>query len=279
MRTTYFQRSILVTPGTKTELFIKNLTSNADINLLDLEDGVSSEMKDFAREKVTSLDIQKFQNKKNIAIRINSPKTLVGMNDIQAIIKGKFHPNIIVLPKIENAADVQYVDMLLTSQKIDCSLWAIIETPLGVHNAVSIAHSSSRLTALSFGAADFSAELCIKNEWDLLLFARSAVVMAAHSASLDISDAPTFDMSDLMILKKDSEKAKSMGFTGKTAIHPSQVDIINEAFAFDSKIIEWARNILALYDGKNNDIQVMDGVMVGPPFIRKAKKILASIGE
>ena len=270
-------RSLLVSSGLNVDKFKKSLLTEADINLMDLEDAVAPALKAEARSNVFNLDLKAELQGKTTGVRINSVTSIDGLKDIDALCQGTFCPDIIVLPKVEAAWMVSLVDSWLTEKNLPCHLWAIIETPVGVANALEIALSSDRLSALSFGAADYSMELNISLDWDALLSVRSLIVMAGHAAGLDILDSPTFNLEDHSVTQREATLANNMGFTGKICIHPDQLHIINKTFSAEDESVIWAKKVQQAVKDKEGNIKVIDGQMIGPPFVKKSEKILAKV--
>ncbi|HEX8472965.1 MAG TPA: CoA ester lyase [Pyrinomonadaceae bacterium] len=265
-------RSLTVTPGPNLERFYKAQTSAADIVLYDLEDGVHTTLKDEARQGLQTLSSERL--KRPLGLRINSPRTDEGRRDLKMLEFMPVEPLVIVLPKVESAHDVQLADELLTQAGSQACLWAIVESGVGIINAYEIAQSSARLAALSFGAADFCAELGIAMKWQPLLYARSQVVLAARTAGIGVVDSPTFRLDDPEVLAYEAAAAAELGFTGKIAIALRQVEVINSAFTPSCEQVEWATSVVQTLEDHDSSIAVVGGQMVGPPFLRSAQRIL-----
>ncbi len=265
-------RSLAVTPGPDLERLYKAQASSADIVLYDLEDGVCPTLKDEARQAFQR--VFRKQLRRPLGLRINSPHTDDGLRDIEMLESAPTQPLVIVLPKVESAFDVKVVDHLLTRAGSQAWLWAILESGVGIVKAHEIAQSSERLAALSFGSADFCAELGIAMKWEPLLHARSQVVLAARTVGLGVLDSPTFTLDDPGVLAFEAAAAADLGFTGKIAIHPSQVEVINRAFTPSPEQVEWATSVVQALEDRQGSIATVRGQMVGPPFLRAAQRIL-----
>ena len=261
-----------MTPGPDLERLYKVQASGADIVLYDLEDGVHPTLKGEARQAFQTL--RREQLRRSLGLRINCPRTDDGLRDLKMLESAPTQPLVIVLPKVESARDVQVADDLLTQAGSQAWLWAILESGVGIIKAHDIAQASARLAALSFGSADFCAELGIAMKWDPLLHARSQVVLAARMAGLGVIDSPTFRLDDPALLAFEAAAAADLGFTGKVAIHPSQVQVINAAFTPSPEQIEWATSVVQALDSRPGSIATVRGQMVGPPFLRAAQRIL-----
>lgn len=265
-------RSLTVSPGPNVERLYKAQASGADIVLYDLEDGVHTTLKDEARQAFLTLSSERLKHP--LGLRINSPRTDAGRHDLKMLESAPMQPLVIVLPKVESARDVQLADELLTQAGSQTWLWAIVESGVGIINAYEIAQSSARLAALSFGAADFCAELGIAMKWQPLLHVRSQVVLAARTAGIGVVDSPTFTLDDPEVLAFEAAAAAELGFTGKIAISLKQVEAINSAFTPSPEQVEWATSVVRTFEDCEGSIAVVRGQMVGPPFLRSAQRIL-----
>lgn len=263
-----------MTPAIETGRFLKAQGSGADISLIDLEDSVPAELKDQARMCFRRLRREQISGA--FGLRINSTRTETGLRDLLAVLDADVEPDVIVLPKVECGQEVEIVDGVLTTAGSSARLWAIVESGAGVLNADSIAAASGdRLIALSFGAADLCAEIGAALKWDSLVYARSQVVLAARRRGLEAVDAPTFDLDHPDVLAEDAQRSAALGFTGKVAIHPKQIPVINAAYSPTSGEVEWASRVEAGYRDHGVGIFTVDGEMIGPPFLKKASSILA----
>ena len=115
-------------------------------------------------------------------------------------------------------------------------------------------------------------------DWDALSYARSRVVHAAATAELDVLDVPFLDLSDLKGLEQEALKAKTLGFTGKGAIHPSQIDIINRVFMPSEEELNYAKKIIEEFESASTGLIVIDGKLIEKPVLRRMYRILAAAG-
>jgi (S)-citramalyl-CoA lyase len=266
-------RSMLVTSALSVERFFKDQFVGADINLIDLEDAVPADLKRHARARF--LRLRPSQVSGRLGLRINSVRTHSGIRDLQAVLDAEVEPDVIVLPKVESPHEVGLADDVLTSAGRSSRLWALVESGAGVMNAPEIAAATGRLVALTFGAADFCAEIGVAMDSDLLVHARSQVVLAARTLGIEAVDSPTFELDRLNVLAEEVRKSVALGFTGKVAIHPKQVPVINDIFSPTPSDIDWATRVVAEFSNRGSCIFRIDGQMVGPPFLKKARDILA----
>ena len=151
-----------------------------------------------------------------------------------------------------------------------------IETARGLAAVDGIAVASPNIAVLFFGAVDLSAELGCSIEWDALLYARSKVVAAAALVGMDVMDTPFMDVSASSQLADASRAVPRLGFTGKAAIHPSQVPIIQGAFSPAAEAVEWARRIIAAYEANDGGVLLVDGKLVERPVVASAERIIAA---
>lgn len=265
-------RSILVTPAHRVDWYLRAQNSDADAIQLDLEDGVAACRKSEARNNWFNL--LPAQVTKSMSLRTNPFDTCDGLMDFCTLLQASVIPDVIFLPKIEEAATVELVSRVLSDANISSRLCAILETPTGIGNAMAISKSAPRLAGLCFGMADYAAHLDVSMDWEQMMPARSILIMAAKAAGVVAIDSPTFEFSDLEQLKSDCARSRAMGFSGKIAIHPAQVPVINEYFKPDETAVLWARKVVAAAEAKRENILSMDGVMMGPPFVKRARSIL-----
>ena len=157
-------------------------------------------------------------------------------------------------------------------------LHIIIETNAGLEAAHDIARASPRIDAVFFGGIDMAAELRCKNTWESLLYARSRVVHAAASAGIDAIDVPYLNLEDPDGMEREACRARDLGFSGKGAIHPKQIPILNGVFTPDDDAISHAKRILQAFAEADTGLVVVDGKLIEQPVLRDRRRIL-SIAE
>jgi citrate lyase beta subunit len=256
----------------------------ADSVILDLEDAVAFSEKEGARSKVVAalagLDFGRTER----LVRINALDTEMFAADLAAIAKAK--PDGIVIPKVETALQVQQIDDFLVARESPgerparaTGLLVLIETALGVLNVKEIAQSCSRLDGLMFGAEDLAADVgATRTEagWEVF-YARSAVVTAAAAYGLDSIDGVFLDLHDLDGLEKDAGFSQRMGYTGKMAIHPRQIEVLNRVFSPSPAEIAKAQRLLEAFESHvaaGSGVFTLDGRMVDMPLVRSAERLL-----
>ena len=152
-----------------------------------------------------------------------------------------------------------------------------IETAAGLLAAAEIAAASPHVSAVFFGAIDLSADLGCAVEWEALLYARSRVVLAAGAAGVAALDSPFMDVPALDALAEETSRVRRLGFTGKAAIHPTQVPLIQKAFAPSAAETAWARKIVAAYERQQGGVLLVEGQLIELPVVRSARRTLRSL--
>ncbi len=277
-------RALLFTPGNRPERFAKAAATRADGLIIDLEDAVGPADKAGARLGVIEwLRTHKGFERPGflVCVRMNSVYTSAGLADLLALAdlaRAGFVPDALLVPKVESAVEIELVARHLRAageKGAAIALAALIESALGLEHASAIARATPMLRTLGFGGADLAADLNCGFAWEPLLGPRSRVVQAAAGAGLAVLDVPYLDISDDAGLAAESVRVKSLGFTGKLAIHPRQVDPIIEAFTPTSAEIENAQGVMAAYTAAAGGVCVYRGKMVDEPVMRAARRALA----
>jgi citrate lyase subunit beta/citryl-CoA lyase len=251
---------------------------------LDLEDAVSPDEKDSARLLVRCAIERMGFDGVEITVRINSIDTDYWKDDLEAIVP--LSPDLIMPPKASCAEDILKVDAYISEreerrgmEKGKVRLIPLIETALGVENAYAIASACPRVAAIFLGGEDLTADLRCKrtkagNEID---YARKRLVVAARAAGVDVYDTPFTDVNDDEGIVTDAEYAKSLGFTGKSAIAPRHVKVINEVFSPTLKDIQYAKMVFeAIRIGKEQGKGAVSllGKMIDKPIVERARQTL-----
>lgn len=278
------RRSMLFLPGNNPNMMINGADLGADSIILDLEDAVSPDEKDTARFLVRSAIADMGFAGVEITVRINSIDTAYWKQDLEAIVP--LHPDLIMIPKSGTANDILTVDEYIAGIEERCGmergavrLIPLIETALGVENAYAIASACPRVAAIFLGGEDLTADLRCKrtkagNEID---YARKRLVVAARAAGVDVYDTPFTDVNDDEGIIVDAEYAKSLGFTGKSAIAPRHVKAINAVFSPTVKDIEYAKMVFeAIRRGKEQGKGAVSllGKMIDKPIVERARQTL-----
>ena len=268
------RRSVLFVPAVRPDRFAKAVATGADAVCLDLEDGVSFAQKDEARDKGLALLADRPPVRAEVVLRINEPESDLGERDIAALLASGVRPDALMVPKVGGPDTLQALERRLAPALPDLPLIVQIETARGLAAVDAIAVASPRIAVLFFGAVDLSAELGCVIEWEPLLYARSRVVAAAAAAEVDAMDTPFMDVGAPSQLDEEARATRRLGFTGKAAIHPTQVPIIQAAFSPPPDAVAWARRIVAAYEANEGGVLLVDGKLIERPVIAAAHRIL-----
>jgi citrate lyase beta subunit len=269
------RRSLLFVPGLRPDRFPKALDSGADMVCVDLEDAVALDRKAEARALTLPLFRNPTHSHVEQLVRINSLSTINGLKDIQAIMESDTPPPALMIPKVKSAEEIQLLEELLSGPCKHIRFHVIIETNQGLKRVHEIAQASPRVDSLILGAVDMSADLRCSKTWEALLYTRSRMVHAAASAGIDLLDVPYLNLEDEVGLRQEATASASLGFTGKAAIHPKQLDIIHEAFSPSEALIARARKIIEAFNKNPDGLLVVEGELIELPVIRSMYRILA----
>lgn len=275
------RRTFIFAPGLNPAMFPKAVASGTDIVCVELEDGVAPKDKQLACERAMALfadtEVQRQAVEAGVerVVRINSVREQFGLADVAAVLATDTPPPVLMMPKVRTPDEVVWLDDLLTERGHDTQLQVIIETNQALEAAYEIAHCSSRINAMFFGGVDMAAELRCENAWGPLLYARSRVVHAAAAAGLDVIDVPFLDLEDLDGMVVAAQQAKELGFSGKGAIHPKQIEALNGVFTPSADEVARARRIITTFEEADTGLVVIDGKLIEKPVLRDMYRILA----
>ena len=283
------RRSLHFVPGGNNRMFEKALALPADSLILDLEDSVTPESKEAARDHVCNWVTNADFGKKECLVRINSMDTPWGEDDLLAIMG--VLPDGLVLPKVATREDVDAIDEMMTRMEREkniksgsVSLVLIgAEVPEAIFNLPTMA-KNSRVDGITWGAEDLSGALGAKSNRDeqgnyleVFSYVRSTCLLAAVAAKVQPIDAVYVDIKNSDGLKLESKTAADMGYTGKITIHPSQIEIVNNAFTPSEKEIGEAAELMAAFEEQQAAGKMafsFKGQMVDVAHLRRAQKIL-----
>jgi citrate lyase beta subunit len=265
----------LFVPAVRPDRFAKAVATGADAVCIDLEDGVSVEQKDEARDNALALLAEHPACRAEVMLRINEPGSDLGERDLAALVGAGVAPDSLMVPKVSGPEALTSLERRLGPALAGLPLIVQIETARGLAAAETIATASPNVVVLFFGAVDLSAELGCAIEWDALLYARSRVVAAAALVGVDAMDTPFMDVSDPDQLGEEAQAVQRLGFTGKAAIHPTQVPVIQGAFSPDAAAVAWARRMVEAYEANLGGVLLVDGKLIERPVIASAQRILA----
>ena len=280
------RRSQLSVPGVSEKMIAKACASDADHVFLDLEDAVAPSMKPSARKTIVEALNGLDWGRKTRCVRINDVTTEWCFEDIIEVVEGAGkNLDTIMLTKAMRAADVQFVDLLLSQLEAKLKLAqpigieVLIEEAAGLQNVESIAAASPRLEALIFGMGDYSASQQMNlRGWggdgypgDVFHYPRFRIAMAARAARLDPVDGPYANFRNEDGYRREARMAFMLGFAGKWAIHPAQIGPALEIFSPGADEVARARELAAAYDRALSEglgsVNV-DGTMVDAASIR-----------
>ena len=268
------RRSLLFTPANRPALYPKALASGADIVCIDLEDAVAADQKGDARAGAIAFLSAGGEVPERV-LRINSPETPAGREDLSALAGASLGRGIILIPKVGGIGAVQAVAERLNKTAGGIRIAAMIETIAGVENINDIVKAAPRLDFVMFGGADLSAELGVHVEPEPLAYGRSRLVYAARQAGIDVLDMPCLNFQDQGAVEREAAYARRLGFTGKAAIHPSNIPLVNTAFTPTPAELEQARRVIAAYESSTTGVAVLDGALVEIPVVRAMEILLA----
>ncbi len=274
------RRSALFMPGSNDRALTKARSLRADCIIIDLEDAVSPDDKQLARDTAVShLREGGFGNRERI-VRINDSSETLGQADIAALAELSSHemPDAILLPKINGKADLD-----ISGLPAELPLWVMIETPHAVLNCSDIA-AHPRVTCLIAGTNDLAKDMQIRVTSDRhikrdgMLYALSKMVTAARAYNISVLDGVFNDITDIDGLAQECENGTALGFDGKTLIHPHQIETANTLFAPTSEEISEAENIIAAFENPENagkGVIKVNGKMTELLHLEQAKRIVA----
>ena len=278
-RPTRLQRSELAVPATNPRFFAKAAASDADTLFLDLEDAVAPAQKEQARAQAIEALNEVDWGTKTIAVRVNGLDTPWALQDIVEVAKHAPRLDLVLLPKAGSAFDVRFVDQLLTlverqtGRDKRIGIEVLIESAKGVANVEEIAQASDRLEAMIFGVGDYTVDMRTRDRvfgtpsaryavltgadgdgnrqrhWnDQWHFAMARIANACRAWGLRPIDGPFTNYRDAEGYCASAQRAAALGFEGKWAIHPSQIDLANEAFSPSTDELAWAARTTELIE-------------------------------
>jgi (S)-citramalyl-CoA lyase len=268
-------KSWLFTPATKSDRFARAGDVHADALIVDLEDSVAPSAKKEARETALRYLAGISADHMPLALRLNSPETRFGLDDLQALLSSSADPDYLVLPKCGSSALIEWVGNLLREAGKTAQIIALIESAKGVGALDEIAGGDAKPAALLFGAADMAADLGAETAWESLLWVRSRIIQASASSGIAALDSPYFDIADTEGLKREMKASASLGFHGKCAIHPAQIATINAVLTPSEQQVAKARQILVV---NRKGVGSVGHQMVDEAVARKARLVLERAG-
>ncbi len=275
------RRSVLYMPGSNARALEKARDIPVDAVVFDLEDAVAPDAKEMARRQVTEAVRAGGFGRREVVIRINGLDTEWGQPDLEAAVAAA--PDAILVPKVSDALDLAPIQRMIGAGS-PMAIWAMMETPRAMLNALSIAASRegdvSSLAVLVMGINDLAKDTRARLQPGRVVFLPwiMGCLAAARAHGLDIIDGVFNDFSDAEGFIRECEEGRDMGMDGKTLIHPRQVEACNRAFSPSADEVAWARSICDVFDRpENHGVGVLriDGKMVERLHADVARRILA----
>ena len=275
------RRSLLYMPGSNPRALDKARSLPADGLILDMEDSVSPDAKQLAREQIVAALDEGGYGHRELMVRINALTTEWGLDDIKAICAAPVAPDAVLIPKPSTAADV--VEAITAFEAAGCpdsvDMWIMAETPLCILNIAEVASAHPRLKGMVLGTSDLSKDTRVRHTPDRLGFiaALNLCVYAARANGLDVIDGVQLDLENDELLRLSCEQGRDLGFDGKSLIHPNQIAAANSAFAPDAQEITGARDIIAAFEeaqAQGKGVVVVKGRLVENLHVEEARRLL-----
>lgn len=297
------RRSTLSVPGHMENMHPKALGSRADVVMFDLEDSVPLDAKIDARKKVIATLDRCELVPAVTTVRINGLDTPFGYEDLLAVAESVGHKiDAFVIPKVNDPTDIHFAHRLLDGIEMKygftepVGLEASIETAQGLENVSAIADASNRIKALIFGIVDYQISIGARlisisghgekeeeiypgHRWN---FALSRIIMVAKARGIMAIDAPYGNFKDMEGLARSAQLSSALGCDGKWAIHPTQIDIINQIFSPTDEEIERARKVIEAHNRAGEEglgAIAIDGRMVDNATVRLAQRLWAKADQ
>lgn len=265
LRVVQSARSFLFVPGDRPERFAKAVASSADVVVLDLEDAVAPERKDFALSAV----VEWLSNGGRGCVRLDHTRS-PGNRAAAAALTGVTGLISVMIPKAEDGAD-----LTAAAEQLGVPVIALIESAVGMVRAQSLADSEG-VARLAFGHLDYALDLDADPGWMAMLSARASLVLASRAARLPGPiDGVTTALDNPETLEQDLMSARDLGMTAKLLVHPRQVSATQAAFQPDPEAIRWARRVVEA-SARNEAVRV-DGHMVDAPVLARARALLEKL--
>jgi citrate lyase subunit beta/citryl-CoA lyase len=275
---------LLFVPGNKASMLEKALALRPDALVPDMEDSVPIAEKANARETIRSWLPRLAATGIPVIPRVNALDTQWIGEDLGAVVSP--HVLGISVGKVRNAGDIAAVSKLIDALEASAGLrtgalrlvpW--IETAEAIVNVSAICRASERITAVAFGGEDFTNDMGVERLEDesQVAYARQALCVAARAARVLALDTPYFKLRDLGGLRESSLRAKSIGFKGRFAIHPEQIDALNDCFSPSAQEVAHAERVVAAFEeaeARGRASTSLDGWVIDVPVVKRARALL-----
>jgi citrate lyase subunit beta/citryl-CoA lyase len=273
------RRSVLYLPGNNERALEKARTLPVDGLILDLEDAVSPDHKDVARENVCAAARSGAYGQREVTIRVNAAGTRWHDDDLAAACAAG--PDGIVVPKVDSAEEVRELVQAMERHGAPehTALWAMVETPKAVLGVSEIAAASARLAVLVMGVNDLVKELGARHVPGRapLMTSLSLALLAARQSGVAIVDGVWNDVKDLEGFEAECRQGRDLGFDGKTLIHPGQTEPCNAIFAPSEAEVDEARGVVEAWEaGSGAGVVTYRGRMVEGLHVEIARRVIAT---
>ena len=275
-------RSLIFVPGNNPRFLEKAKKLEADIVCFDLEDSVPDNEKTKARKLIKSALKSRKSYKSSIFVRTNSPLSGKIPADLKEIVQKGIDG--IVIPKVNNIKEMKKIENIISGLEKTRKLKPIqiipsIESAEGVVNTYSIASFGKRVSAVVFGVFDLLNDLGVEytKESEGAKYSRTKIPVDAHAAGVAAIDAIWQDLKDSKGLEKDCKIGKSLGYSGKSIIHPDQISVVHKLFHPNKSEILWAQKVCKTYlesTKKGKGATTVDGKMIDEVHFKQAKALL-----
>ncbi|MFL2627020.1 MAG: HpcH/HpaI aldolase/citrate lyase family protein [Dehalococcoidia bacterium] len=277
-------RSLLFVPGNRSDMLEKASTADTDILVPDMEDSVPDNEKSNARSLISEkLNILSGKNQ-SIIPRVNALDTGLTFDDIRAVVSSNTYG--ISVGKIESSWDISEVSKILSQVETEKSveigstkIIAWIESASAIVNVNTIASASDRMLGIAFGGEDFTNDMGIQrtDTGIEILYPRSVVAVAAKAAGITAIDTPYVNFRDNDGLENEIKSVLPLGFKAKFAIHPGQLESINNLFSPSEEAIEYAKKVIEVFEEaekKGSGATSLDGKMIDVPVVKRARNLI-----
>ena len=274
-------RSVLYMPGINQKAMDKALNLDCDAVVLDLEDAVEVSKKEDSRQLVIRQIENNDYGPRVVVVRVNDLGTKWGEQDVAAV--ANLPIQAILVPKVSEIRDISRVVDLLNRLGSELPIWIMVETPLAIININELARQP-RVTALVMGTSDLVVDLCAEHleERQNISYALQRSIIAARAFGKKILDGVHLDFRDLDSLRNVCLLGKSMGFDGKTLIHPDQIPVANDAFSPSEAELDKAKRVIDAWRSaqtRGSGVVEVDGTLVESLHVEEAKRLISFFSE
>jgi len=279
------RRALLYMPGDSRKKIEKALTLNVDCICMDIEDGVAHTQKQAARATILSALRELDFGRSEKLVRVNPFGSGMEGEDFSQTIAG--HPEGYVIPKVESAEALLWLAGRMAEaerahgwEANSLKIVAIVETARGIINLKEIVSATPRLEAIVFGAEDLAGDIGAvrtPEAWEMF-YARSAILTHAAAFDLQAIDMVYVDYADTAGLVRECQRGVELGYAGKQAIHPNQIQPIQETFTPNAEAIAHAQRVVTAHEAQQASgfgAFALDGKMVDAPVVKAAERVLA----